>query len=137
MSEEVKTPSAGAGPNAEAEKDVQNILAELKAEENKSEEKADSEEKESATNGASVDEAAEEARIVAEAAKLGQESEKKEESKTDSKDQRRGTRAPRGRANHRENVKTDFTSQEESSDPEAIRKQVSLIACSIDSETDF
>ncbi|KAL1969353.1 hypothetical protein VTN77DRAFT_9546 [Rasamsonia byssochlamydoides] len=131
MSEEVKTASAGSGPNAEAEKDVQNVLAELKAEEEKkatepakSDEKPDSEEKkESVANGAAADEAAEEARIVAEAAKLGKESEKKEESKADSKDQQRESR-PKGRPNYRNNIKSDLTSQEPSSDPEAIRKQV-------------
>ncbi|KAL1988904.1 hypothetical protein VTN96DRAFT_6893 [Rasamsonia emersonii] len=113
MSEEVKTASAGAGPNAEAEKDVQNVLAELKAEEQKAGESA---------NGASADEAAEEARIVAEAAKLGKESEKKDESKTDSKSQKESR--PKGRPDYRKNIKSDLTSQQESSDPVAIRKQV-------------
>lgn len=117
MSEEVKTASAGAGPNAEAEKDVQNVLAELKAEEQKAGESA---------NGASADEAAEEARIVAEAAKLGKESEKKDELKTDSKSQKESR--PKGRPDYRKNIKSDLTSQQESSDPVAIRKQVSLTA---------
>jgi hypothetical protein len=126
MSEESKNTGASTSTNAEAEKDVQNVLAELKAEEGQKADEKPSEEGPNATDGASTDDAAEEARIVAEAAKLGAESEKKE-NKGDSTEkpdtERRGDRA-RPRANHRENIKTDFASQKESDDPEAIRKQV-------------
>ena len=94
--------------NAEAEKDVQNVLAELKGE-----------------NGAGgeADKAdAEEARIVAEAAKLGQKSEQSEE-KSERRDTRGDSRGGRG-GRFRNNAKFDPSSQKETDDPVEIRKQV-------------
>ncbi|GES59168.1 RNA-binding La domain protein [Aspergillus terreus] len=95
-----------ANTNAEAEKDVQNVLAELKGE------------TEAPANGAEKKEApkedAEEVRIVAEAAKLGQQSEKAEEQKTNDH---------RGRF-RRNNAKFDPSSQKVTDDPVEIRKQV-------------
>jgi lupus La protein len=96
-----------ANTNAEAEKDVQNVLAELKGE------------TEAPANGAEKKEEApkedaEEARIVAEAAKLGQQSEKAEEQKTNDH---------RGRF-RRNNAKFDPSSQKVTDDPVEIRKQV-------------
>lgn len=141
-----------AGVNADAEKDVQNMLAELKGEEtakpaepeekkaSEPAEKKDSdlaEKKDSEANGsgaAANDEAAEEAKIIAAAAKLGEESEKKEESKKkpeSSRDsaqhQTRGGHRGRGgkMVNYRDNIKSDMTTGEETSDPDTIRKQVS------------
>lgn len=134
MSEEQKTTAAPAGPNVEAEKDVQNVLAELKAEEAKAgEPKADEAAKTTEDkNGAAADEAAEEAKIIAAAQKLGEDSEKKEEPKVDSKTVERGPGGQRGgrggRPNYRNNIKSNLESQEPSSDPVAIRKQVSFIS---------
>lgn len=149
----VETPKAAV--NADAEKDVQSVLAELKggdaekpaesAEKQDTEtekkdpeptEKKDTEPAEKETseaNGsgadAAKDEAAEEAKIVAAAAKLGEESEKKEESSKDSARRQSQARGPRGRGgkmvNYRDNIKSDLTAGEQTSDPNAIRKQVS------------
>lgn len=140
--------------NADAEKDVQNLLAELKggetakpadSDEKKYSEPAEKvsepvenktsepvEKKDSEANGsgdAAKDEAAEEAKIVAAAAKLGEESEKKANaSKGPTRGQDRGPRGRGGkRVNYRDNIKSDLTSQQESSDPDAIRKQVSQV----------
>ncbi|KAB8231413.1 hypothetical protein BDV23DRAFT_171431 [Aspergillus alliaceus] len=88
--------------NIEAEKDVQNVLAELKGE---AEAPANGTEKK---EEAPVEDA-EEARIVAAAAKLGEKSEKAEE------------QTQRGRRN---NAKFDPSSQKETDDPVEIRKQV-------------
>lgn len=115
MSEEQKAAPAPANTNAEAEKDVQNVLAELNAE-----------------GGAPADkpaekkEDAEEARIIAEAAKLGEKSEKTEE-KADSKKPEHESRQDRGRGgrpNWRNNAKFDPTTQKVTDDPVEIRKQV-------------
>ncbi|KAJ9297287.1 hypothetical protein DTO271G3_4580 [Paecilomyces variotii] len=120
MSDEQNTTGTAPAANVEAEKDVQNVLAELKAEEGAA---PTEEKKESESNGAAVsDEAAEEARIVAEAAKLGDKSEEAE-SKTEEKSQK--PRNGRGeRPNYRDNIKFDPTSRETTSDPVEIRKQV-------------
>lgn len=130
MSDEQKAAGAASASNVEAEKDVQNMLAELKAEEGtKADEAASTEEKkEPETNGAATtDEAAEEARIVAEAAKLGEKSEEAE-SKVEAKSHEQNSRGGRGeRPNYRNNIKFDPTSLEETSDPVEIRKQVSNI----------
>lgn len=99
MSEEQKTST-----NVEAEQDVQNVLAELK------------EEKPAAENAGKED--TEEARIVAEASKLGEKSEQSEE-----KTQQRGSKVPQ-RGGRATNVKFDPSTQEESDDPVEIRKQV-------------
>lgn len=97
MAEEQKSTA-----NVEAEQDVQNVLAELK-EENPTVEKAGKED-------------AEEARIVAEASKLGEKSEQH-----GSRDPQRG-----GRFTRTNNVKFDPSTQEETDDPVEIRKQVCI-----------
>ncbi|KAE8378612.1 hypothetical protein BDV26DRAFT_186031 [Aspergillus bertholletiae] len=89
--------------NTEAEKDVQNVLAELKGEAQAN----DAEKKESST------EDAEEARIVAAAAQLGEQSAKAEENKE-----------RENRPRRRNNAKFDPSSQKETDDPVEIRKQV-------------
>ncbi|KAE8154419.1 hypothetical protein BDV25DRAFT_147669 [Aspergillus avenaceus] len=94
-----------ANTNAEAEKDVQNVLAELKGEAETSANGAEKKEEPSAED-------AEEARIVAAANKLGEKSEKAEEQK-----ETRG----HGRRN---NAKFDPSNQQETDDPVEIRKQV-------------
>lgn len=98
MSEEQKN------TNVEAEQDVQNVLAELK------------EEKPADKDAGKED--TEEARIVAEASKIGEKSEKSEE-----QSQQRESSGPQrgGRAN---NVKFDPSTQKETDDPVEIRKQV-------------
>lgn len=94
--------------NAEAQQDVQNTLAELKAE---SQAPVDGEKKEDT----------EEARIVEAATKLGEKSEKSEE-KADSKENtRNGAKGRKGR----DNIKFDPSTQKETDDPVEIRKQVS------------
>lgn len=112
MSEEQKATPA-ANTNVEAEKDVQNVLAEL----NDGGDQPAPEKEEDA----------EEARIVAEAAKLGEKSEKSEkaEEKTDKKPERESRQFRGGRSNRRNNVKFDPATQKETDDPVEIRKQVS------------
>ncbi|KAJ5620090.1 hypothetical protein N7510_004074 [Penicillium lagena] len=94
--------------NAEAEKDVQNVLAELQ------EEAGDKAPKEDA----------DEARIVAEAAKLGEKSEQTEEKSESARPQRQHTGARGGRGGKRNNAKFDPSSLKETDDPVEIRKQV-------------
>lgn len=128
------TPEVGANTNAAAEKDVQDVLAELKAEEVKDAGQevpvtTEQEKKDEATNGAQVDaaEADEEAKIIAAANKLGQESvsdEKAKQEKGDQLDSRGGPGGEKKRVNYRDNIKSDVTTLEETSDPEQIRKQV-------------
>ncbi|KAL1997406.1 hypothetical protein VTN49DRAFT_846 [Thermomyces lanuginosus] len=100
MSEENKATSA-ASVNAEAEKDVQNVLAELKGEktEEKKEGEAQKADGKDAANGA--------------AAKDGGENKQQESSAQ----QQQGKRKNRG-------VKSDYSVLKESSDPNEIRKQV-------------
>lgn len=109
MSGEVKATEAPANGNTEAEKDVQNLLSELKGE---GEQPAQESKPEAADD--------EEARIIAAASKLGEESAAKE-SKPEAKDRQQGDRKPR---NYRDNIKSDLTSQETTDDPKEIRKQV-------------
>ncbi|KAJ5771037.1 uncharacterized protein N7511_003088 [Penicillium nucicola] len=107
MAEEQKTPVA----NIEAEQDVQNVLAELK---------------ESAASEKPTEDA-DEARIVAEAAKLGEKSEQSEEKaakpERETRSFQRGGRFNRGGA-RQNNAKFDPSSQEQTDDPVQIRKQV-------------
>ncbi|KAK2764295.1 hypothetical protein FQN54_008987 [Arachnomyces sp. PD_36] len=127
--------------NADAEKDVQSVLAELKggeaAKPAESTEKEDPEPTENKAaeangNGAAKDEAAEEARIIAAAAKLGEDTEKKQESKgtKDTKQSGHSRFNPRvrgnagKRVNYRDNIKSDLTSGQQTSDPNAIRTQL-------------
>lgn len=113
MSVEQKT-APSAATNADAEKDVQDVLAELKEEAVASTEKDDKED-------------AEEARIVAEATKLGEKSEKAEQKFESSKSQRewRGAqRGDRGGRTYRNNTKFDASTLKETDDPVEIRKQV-------------
>lgn len=94
--------------NAAAEQDVQNTLAELKAEQ------------QAPANGAAPEqkEDAEEARIVEAAAKLGEKSENAEETK--SKEGNYDNKDRKGRSN----AKFDPSTQQETDDPVEIRKQV-------------
>lgn len=109
MAEEQKTATAP-NTNVEAEKDVQNVLAELKGEGEAPAEKKQEDE---------------EARIVAEAAKLGEKSEKSEE-KTEKKPESESRQEKsRGYRNYRDNIKFDPATQKETDDPVEIRKQVS------------
>lgn len=104
MAEEQNPPVA----NAEAEKDVQNVLAELK-EGGASEQPAQDEE---------------EARIVAAAAKLGEKSEKAEEKSDEPQTEKRETRSFQRDGRGRKNNKFDPSTQEVTDDPVQIRKQV-------------
>lgn len=114
MAEEQK-PAPTQATNAEAEKDVQNVLAELKGDGEGEKPANGTENKEDAP--ANKSEEAEEARIVAAAAKLGDDSEKTEkENRTE--DRGRDSRARRNES------KFDPSSQKETSDPVEIRKQV-------------
>lgn len=122
MSDEQKGAAAPVSTNVDAEKDVQNVLAELKAEEAvKSSEQELAETKDEKPAEQPVEDP-EEARIVAEAAKLGKESEKTE-TKSASETQRdsRG-----GRSNRQNNNKFDPSTLKETDDPVEIRKQVGL-----------
>lgn len=106
MSEEQKPTN-----NAQAEQDVQDVLAELKGD--------------NAAPAEASKEDAEEARIVAEAAKLGEKSEQSEE-KSQQRDTRGGRGGFRGGRGGRfaNNVKFDPSQQKETDDPVEIRKQV-------------
>ncbi|KAH8698389.1 hypothetical protein BGW36DRAFT_280926, partial [Talaromyces proteolyticus] len=98
--------------NAEAEKDVQNLLSELKGDSEKTEKPAADQDAE----------AAEEARIIAQANKLGEESALQE---TKPADRDRGRQyGDRRNRNYRDNIKSDLTAQEVTDDPQQIRKQV-------------
>lgn len=92
--------------NVDAEQDVQNVLAELKGDSGAEEKVAQ--------------EDAEEARIVAEATKLGQKSEQAEEKSGQQRESRGYQRGGR----FRNNAKFDPSSQKETDDPVEIRKQV-------------
>jgi len=94
--------------NADAEKDVQNVLAELQGEPGDKAPAAD----------------ADEARIVAEAAKLGEKSEQTEEKSESAKPQRQFNGARGGRGPKRNNAKFDPSTLKETDDPVEIRKQV-------------
>lgn len=83
-------------------------------------------------------EAKEEARIIAAAAKLGQDAESKSDSKDGelkdtNSDQRQSSRGGRGanrpRVNYRDNIKSDVSTLKETSDPDEIRKQVRFPTC--------
>lgn len=116
MSGEVK--EASANGNAAAEQDVKNLLSELKGE-------GDNQPKQDTKPEAAADN--EEARIIAAASKLGQESAAKDSSKPENKNQQQGDRKSR---NFRNNIKSDLTSLETTDDPKEIRKQVcALVAC--------
>ncbi|KAL4915108.1 hypothetical protein BDW62DRAFT_189256 [Aspergillus aurantiobrunneus] len=110
MAEEQK-PATAQATNAEAEKDVQSVLAELKGEDaaNGTEKKDDT--------PADKSEDAEEARIVAAAAKLGEKSEKTE---NENRTEDRG----RDYRRRRNESKFDPSAQKETDDPVEIRKQV-------------
>lgn len=129
--------------NAQSAQDVENLLAEIKSGEQQNG-SAD------AANGAATTEPAtetkptdtEEADIVAAAAKLADNAEKKDQAVEGEKKEHHGGRdSGRGRGrgrgskqnkSWRENVKSDLTSQQESDDPVAIRKQVrSSLICLI------
>ncbi|KAL2865345.1 tRNA maturation protein LHP1 [Aspergillus lucknowensis] len=114
MAEEQKAAAAQA-LNSEAEKDVQQTLAELKGEVGAS---TNGTEKKEEVTADMPKEDAEEARIVAAAAKLGEQSEKAEkETKTEGRQQDYRSR----RRNH---SKFDPSAQKETDDPVEIRKQV-------------
>lgn len=102
--------------NVEAEKDVQNVLNELKAE-NGAEKVAQEEGK---VEEKAAQEDPEEARIVAAAAKLGEKSEQSQQSgeKTQPQQESRGPYRSRNAA------KFDPSTLEETDDPVEIRKQV-------------
>ncbi|KAI1910436.1 hypothetical protein LOZ12_004656 [Ophidiomyces ophidiicola] len=136
MSDTQKPTEVGENPNAAAEKDVKDILAELQAEDTNADGKeeptsTEPEKKDSTANDAQPDaEAEEEARIIAAANKLGQDSVSDDKPKRD-RGNRAGNRGGRGgrggdkkRVNYRDNIKSDVTTLEETSDPEEIRKQV-------------
>lgn len=114
--------------NVEAEKDVQNVLNELKAEngsekvaqeEEKVEEKVEEKAEEKAEEKVAQEDP-EEARIVAAAAKLGEKSEQSQQSgeKTQPQQESRGPYRSRNAA------KFDPSTLEETDDPVEIRKQV-------------
>ncbi|OJD10467.1 hypothetical protein AJ78_08532 [Emergomyces pasteurianus Ep9510] len=152
MAEEQKqaaTP-AEANPNAQAENDVSQVLAELKDQEptqgdgeaaaQKTSEKTDANpdtngktSEGEAGAGAEDAEAKDEARIIAAAAKLGQDAESKSDSKDGEQKVTSGSRGQssrggrggnRQRVNYRDNIKSDVSTLKETNDPEEIRKQV-------------
>jgi lupus La protein len=130
MSDERRDSTAPADSNAEAEKDVQRVLSELKAQEaqNQAEDSPNADNKVDTqkeivqeTNGAAAsEEDKEETQTPANPTK---EPEARDGPKDGSRPPGRGSRS--SRPYHRDNIKSDLTSQKESNDPDAIRKQVS------------
>jgi lupus La protein len=122
-------PTTGIDKNAQAAEDAKKMLAELQGE--AAAETGDADAGEEKTNGS-----VQEAKTVDEKEsieKLVKDKSEENESKTTSdqwdRDGGRSSRSGRGRGGHptrnyRDNIKSDLTSQEESSDPVAIRKQV-------------
>lgn len=103
--------------NQAAEQDAQNVLAELKGQAPAPAPEAEAPKPSAEPAAPTNDEDKEDAEIVAAAKKLGQDSTRG-----------RGGQRTRGRGgknvNYRENIKSDLTAGEQSSDPVAIRKQV-------------
>ncbi|KLJ10873.1 lupus La protein [Blastomyces silverae] len=153
MAEEQQQAAAPAevNPNAQAENDVKQVLAELKDQEpaqgdaqSAAQENSEKTDAKPDTNGKASEggaeaageedaEAKEESRIIAAAAKLGQDAESKSDSKDGeqkdtSRDQGQASRGGRGvnrpRVNYRDNIKSDVSTLQETSDPDEIRKQV-------------
>lgn len=127
--------------NQAAEQDVQNVLAELQGEtatdapapaaaEQQTETAAATEDSTASAPVPADTEAEEEARVIAAAQKIGQEAADKDGKTEDKQQQQKGrggiqrTRGGLKKQNFRENVKSDLTSGEITSDPEEIRKQV-------------
>ncbi|PLB43602.1 RNA-binding La domain protein [Aspergillus steynii IBT 23096] len=114
--------------NADAAQDVQNVLAELKGDGEAPANGAEKKEEQAPT------EDAEEARIVAAAAKLGEKSEKAEdqkdnktqegESRDNNNNRNNNNRGRNERFQRRNNAKFDPSSQQITDDPVEIRKQV-------------
>ena len=109
MSDETKDTNATSDANAEAEKDVQSVLAELKAEEAKDAEKdtpaPNNSHSEETNDRASVEQALEEGQGIKEAAEITVKSEDNEECKTDS----RTPRQPTTQAQKRNQCPTQMT----------------------------
>lgn len=126
MAEEQKITAVteATNPNAAAEQDVKDVLAELKPDEASKPDSADAEK-------------AEEDKIVEAAKLLGEEALSSEKAKEASGTQKgRGSGRGRGRGgvriNYRDNIKSDAASLEETDDPVEIRKQVcSPVPCCI------
>ena len=130
MSTEVAAaPPVSIDKNAQAAEDAKKMLAELQGGSTAETDDADAS-KEKANGGV------QEAKPTAEDKSIGDQSkDENEESESERTEDRRGrdegrsSRSGRGRGgyqarNYRDNIKSDLTTQEESSDPVAIRKQV-------------
>ena len=132
MSTELAAPDAasttGIDKNAQAAEDAKKMLAELQGETTAETDDADASEEK--TNG-DVQEAkpTDEENIEKPVKDKNEENESKTTNDRRDRDGDRSSRGGRGRGGHptrnyRDNIKSDLTTQEESSDPVAIRKQV-------------
>lgn|SRR5277367_6827476 len=132
MSTELAAPDAasttGIDKNAQAAEDAKKMLAELQGETTAETDDADASEEK--TNG-DVQEAkpTDEENIEKPVKDKSEENESKTTNDRRDRDGDRSSRGGRGRGGHptrnyRDNIKSDLTTQEESSDPVAIRKQV-------------
>lgn len=148
---------ADTNPNAASEKDVKDVIAQLKATnseqtaksdpEDKTGEKSGDAKKESDENSGETNEIGKQSEVKPEAQKQDTDDLNKEESEDEAavtaaaakvgqdevaKEKRGRTQRTRGRpgtrTNFRQNVKSDFSTLGESSDPTEIRKQVSYQA---------
>ena len=123
------TPTTSIDKNAQAAEDAKKMLAELQGEATAETDDADA--REEKTNGG-VQEAKptdEKESIEKSVNDKSEENESKTTSDQRDRDGGRSFRSGRGRGGHltrnyRDNIKSDLTTQEESSDPVAIRKQV-------------
>jgi lupus La protein len=123
------TPTTSIDKNAQAAEDAKKMLAELRGEVTAETDDADA--REEKTNGG-VQEAKptdEKESIEKSVNDKSEENESKTTSDQRDRDGGHSSRSGRGRGGHltrnyRDNIKSDLTTQEESSDPVAIRKQV-------------
>lgn len=153
--EEIKAVDHAVEKNAESAQDVKTMLAELKAEKekakpadadttkdttkvdatSKTEEATEKKEDANGTSGKDNNTSESTADLIEATDKKEEKNEtaKSSESKSESRDYR-GSGRPRGRGgfrrnvNYQDNIKSDLTSQKESSDPDEIRKQVSRVS---------
>ena len=122
-------PTTGIDKNAQAAEDAKKMLAELQGETRAETDDADASEEKKNGDVQEAKPTDEEENIEKIAKDKSEENESKTTNDRRDRDGDRSSRGGRGRGGHptrnyRDNIKSDLTTQEESSDPVAIRKQV-------------
>ena len=123
------TPTTSIDKNAQAAEDAKKMLAELQGESTAKADDAEASEEETNGDVQEVKPTDEEENIEKSVKDKSEENESKTTNDRRDRDGDRSSRGGRGRGGHptrnyRDNIKSDLTTQEESSDPVAIRKQV-------------